>query len=236
MRRPGRTRSLPLELLRLVVQYSIDDMVASKDGSTVRVLMHTSSIIRYEVSRAFEPVKLHERSTAQKAGRQELCVPYDLFTYIWRALQYALSDVSIQPHGKKEDKVNRPRCSDLLVALDGSRGDAVKCSVIIASDTVLLSDGRITEEPQRRESSWATSGEAPESLVSHAEYRLERSLQKLGPLLRSASPFERARSGSLGMPALPASIFVTITLRSLGSTWETSPCRTWQFDTFASGI
>lgn len=193
----GVVPNLPIELLEMVVKYVVDDMRRSRNGATVRALMHTSLFFRFTCAKAFAPVYLERRHSSRPSPyKEELCVPDDLSAYIWSTIQDTLlTDFSVRRSGGLAP--SRPQSTECLKTASGTLGEAVKCKIEFKSDKVMLADGRLARNfPAPLAQSRVVTPQSGTVRIKHACKAVEELMHRGDFMLRSVSPFARALRGS----------------------------------------
>lgn len=120
--RKGVIPELSQELVDMVVEFVVQEMVETKDGSSVRSLMHSSSILRLRVVKAFEPPVLRELeyqwfNNDVVPQLHSMSFRRSIIDSIWDAVQWWVSDVALRRH-----ELQRPSFLDIPETLSTTKG------------------------------------------------------------------------------------------------------------------
>lgn len=192
---------LPLELINLVVEHTVEATRGSGDGSVLCALMHSTSWLRFKVVQAFEPLTLWEFRDPESSPK--LFVQRHFVAYVWDALEHCLTDFAVKRHKKKAPK--RPRFPN-FIGRSPSSGACIKklvWALWVNGSVVSHRDGTViqAERDEVFPAVTRTVDDQEALTVSDACDTLDSALLCLDSFLRFYSPYQRAIQGSLEHPA-----------------------------------
>lgn len=207
-KRKDAVPELPKELQDLIVDFVVQGMVETKDGSTVCAVMHTSSLFRLRAAQAFDAIPLFEAEYEGYEKEQKVNLERSLGTFVGDVIEsWWLLDVSIKRHRVKEPVF---RGGARMLRTTQGRYIASGGWDLIINDL----DGTIDQAEEGNEGT-TDRGESTEGDLYQQEAgdgRLKHLITRdiveaLMILLRTAIPpralsvFQRARCGTLKVPS-----------------------------------
>lgn len=223
--RTGTLPELSQELLDLIVDFAVADL-EDGEGAAARKMMHTSSILRCQAAKAFNPIQLFEEAaTLDLEHDRAACFSRSLVNFVWDAVLHWVNDWSLKKH--KLVQPTLPSCRDYVTTTRGRQ-------ITQASVDVVIND----REPENDEGADEEDGEVTESWEGGYYYDFEDGAfqhldeRDIGITLlasldaactpRALSPYDRALEDTLDVPGSTViEIRLTMLLAAAGAVHRT---------------
>lgn len=178
------------------MDFALESMRNSKNGSTVAALMHVSVAFRLRINTAFSPVKLYEIDVPQEEQTTKFDSPEPLVSFVWSAIRWYCQDFFLQRH----DKQAAPQCASKEVVLftKGEPAHVVEIKGTVWRHSRVLGS-MITKRAAQLRASWNKSTDITvDDICERLIYALVD--QGTGPQVSDSPP----RSVNVHQTALPS--------------------------------
>lgn len=236
--RKGQVSELPFELMQMIIDWAVIDMEATRDGSLLCALMHTSCLIRSVVKRSFEPLHLYEYYVIPVKNSVQVPLPRQLGAYVWDLAERSVcTDFSTKRYAPP---LPLPENCGSIVTTSGLVADSADVRLELTSEAPDSTE----HEVQRRESynRWSIEEQSDSRGVY---YELKNALSPQADageaeedsrfeMPRAIHPYTRALSGTLAAPTQGAQLDIRLSLMLLSPkdrNIEVRWTKKWRFGT-----
>lgn len=233
------TAQLPLEIVYMIVDFALDHLKRTQDGSLVAALMHTSSLLRFRAVKAFTPIQVYECPVSSAAtGKLYFPASAWLHAQIWGAVQAFFSDFSTKRYSKERafwPSLNDEVGKEVIASHEGMTGAFVNCEVLVDLDGEEWTQDRDDEEIGAGEVTASRVASTVQLVLDRLAFSNfndpeDEEVTECPKAPQFANAHQRALGGTLSSPSAGASITVMVAIRSRENPSETFR-RTFQFDT-----
>lgn len=210
------TPTLPLELLREVIEYAIKDARLTRDGTILCKLMHVSCSTRYlVVAKAFDEVELYDCESPRKASIEAVRIPCRLVTELHdRITRHKLRDFSTRCSGRASRGLTGEKYEKLIRGNEGSLVTAFTARVQITQYSFRLqSGGKVTERRVSRKEKVREDDNDSSGVPLLSVWAVLESVLETSSSLRLFYPYQRALMASFEVPERDICMQVTLDFR-----------------------